>query len=96
VNLYSVDYGVKDVEAYKANPPPLPKVVLASTLDNAYAIGKSFETDNLVLREVKVEQDNARVAIEAGYAGVVPAAPTDPNAAPAAPSVPTGTGETNG
>lgn len=70
MNLYDVDYNVQDVEAYKANPPPLPTQVVASDFKTALALAAKYESDNLSVRELKLAKENIKLAIEEGYAGV--------------------------
>jgi hypothetical protein len=70
MNLYRVDYNIKDVEVYKANPPPIPRVVLAEDFDEAVKLSKKYETDNLSVRELVLSEPDYKVAISKGYKGI--------------------------
>jgi hypothetical protein len=70
MNLYKVDYDIKDVDAYKADPPTIPRVVLAENFDEAVKVSKKYETDNLSVRELILSEADYKVAIVKGYKGV--------------------------
>jgi hypothetical protein len=69
-NLYEVDYNVHDVEAYKANPPNVPAMVLAADLHTAHKLASKYENENLSLRDLRLAKENVKLAMEKGYKGI--------------------------
>lgn len=68
--IYSVNYSIKDVEAYKAAGKTLPLLVVAETFDSALKTAKKFENDNASLLEVKIFADHNAIVVARGYEGL--------------------------
>lgn len=70
MNLYRVDFDVKDLEKFKAAPILLPDFVVADSFKEAQKLAGKYESDNLDLREIKVEIENFVAATPRGYKGI--------------------------
>ena len=71
MGVFEVDYTVKDQEAWKANPKPVPQFVVADSVSEAVKRAQDFEDGNLALLKCNLVYQG-KVAVPKKYKGVEP------------------------
>jgi hypothetical protein len=69
--VYEVDYSVKDMDKFKADPH-VPTTVVAENITEAVKRAKEFENDNISLLKCNLVGSPTRVAIQKKVKGLEP------------------------
>lgn len=68
--IYSVDYLLKNKEAFEAEKRPLPALIVCDGFEAALKAAKKFESDNVTLFEVKPHVTHDAIIVARGYKGL--------------------------
>lgn len=74
MNIFEIDYSLKDVEKFKAAPKELPSIVVADNVAEAVKRAKDWEDDNCTLLKCDLLKYPAvhKIAVQKKYKGIEP------------------------